>query len=187
MIFRHALACAIFMSACLPLWTEAATANAPNCPSGQHWVKQHHRRAYVRADEKHFGAATVKAHCSANPPGFEHWLTLLRNGKPQDWPHPFETGTNWTDEERERALEALSYLPNGLTSQKLEGIFRAQRSSAFSNPASNDDLGRIVLYDSAFDSDRNLAKILAHEFAHRIYAGLSTQDQENYNYAAGCP
>ena len=34
-----------------------------NCGEGQHWVRAHHRRAYVRADGTQVSAADVSAHC----------------------------------------------------------------------------------------------------------------------------
>lgn len=160
-------------------------AESRKCPVGQHWVRQHHRRAYIRADGKRFSATTVKAHCNANQAGYDVWLPRLKDGLPSDWPRKGEAGKAWTDEERERALEALGFLPKELVPKQIEGVFRSVRSLDPSNPASNDSQGRIVIYDSIFDGNRNLSKILSHEFAHRFYAQMNEEDRKDYNYATG--
>jgi len=52
------------------------------------------------------------------------------------------------------------------------------------NPASNRNK-EIVLYDVAFDSGKNLSRILAHEFSHELYRHMSLNDLRTYNLAVG--
>lgn len=59
------------------------------------------------------------------------------------------------------------------------------KSIYFPNLASSDRIGDLVIYDSAFDETRNLAQILAHEIAHRIFESLSDEDIESYRFPAG--
>jgi len=141
-----------------------------SCGQGKHWVKKHFRRAYVRADGTPVSATTVSAHCSSNPPGYEHWSPLIRDGRPPDWPNQTEVSTPWREEENERLLNALSSIPKEMWPALLQGFFRMKKSQFFSNPSSTDPAGSISVYDSFFDKNRNQTRILVHEFAHLLYA-----------------
>jgi hypothetical protein len=66
-----------------------AAARVTQCPLGQHWVRAHHRRAYVRADGVMVSAADVQAHCSVNPPAYSTWKTRLSNVVPKSWPNGY--------------------------------------------------------------------------------------------------
>lgn len=153
------------------------------CPLGSHWVKQHHRRAYQRADGKFFSAATVSAHCSQNPAGYDVWKARFRSGRPPSWPLKQEKVSTWTEEERERVLEALSYFPDALQNLAIRGLYRMQKSVYDRNAASGDAAGDIVLYDPAFDLHQNLSQVLAHELAHRAYSELSPNEADDYRAA----
>jgi hypothetical protein len=41
----------------------------------------------------------------------------------------------------------------------------------------------IALYDRAFQTDQNIARVLAHEFSHKLYRRLSIDDARSYNSA----
>ena len=163
------------------------TNNPPlHCPSGQHVVHQHPRRAYIRADGRHFSATTVHTHCADNPLGYSIWSSRVKEGSPSNWPRAEEKAIQWSVEERERTYEALSYLPELFRDKaKIDGLYRMQRSMDFPNPATSDRMNHIVLYDTAFDESRNLSQILAHEFAHQAYYGFSPTDRTSYEMIAG--
>lgn len=154
------------------------------CSAGSHWVRAHFRRAYTRADGKSFRATQVSAHCSANPSGYDFWDPKLKDLLPSGWPRKGEIGRRWSQEERERVLEALGFLPANFRSSNLQGIFRGSHSLDFSNQATSDHRGNIVLYDNAFNRSENLTQILAHELAHRAFDDLSATDASDYRTTA---
>ena len=155
------------------------------CGQGRHWVKSHFRRSYIRTDGRRFKATRVKAHCSDNPPGFAFWNPKLKETSPKNWPLNSERSKKWKEEERERVLEALGYLPKQMSEEPVQSISRMERSVSYPNSASGDRDGNIILYDNAFDDDKNLGQILAHEILHRDYERLSAEDKESYSFAAG--
>jgi hypothetical protein len=68
-------------------------------------------------------------------------------------------------------------LPEPLLVDSVEGIYRLKKQySGGSNPASGYK-NLIVLYDEAFHSKKNLSRILAHEFAHKLYGQFFGVDQ----------
>lgn len=81
-------------------------------------------------------------------------------------------------------LEAFSQLPPELLKDSVESIFRLIKSSLYDrNPASGES-GEIAVYDAAFNSKVNLARVLAHEFAHEVYRQLSYAELDDYRKAA---
>ncbi|MBI4402627.1 MAG: hypothetical protein HY537_00610 [Deltaproteobacteria bacterium] len=156
-----------------------ANAASPNgCGKGQHWVKPHPRRAYYRGDGTYVRATDVTGHCHANPPGYDVWNNKLMTGRPLSW-HKEEKTATWTDEERERILEALGDLPAALKDEGIDGIYRLMRAIDPANPASN-NFNSIVVYDSAFNKDYNLAHVLGHELSHRLYGSLSEREKDSF-------
>jgi hypothetical protein len=154
------------------------------CPAGAHWVKAHHRRAYAKSDGTQISATSVTAHCQTNPTAYSNWHDRLKNGRPADWLQNQEKAKSWSEEERERVIDALSDLPPSLLIDTVRGIFRLDRSQAYdANPASGQD-GEITVYDPAFTKEQNLARILGHEMAHELYRHLSVDDKRNYLFAA---
>lgn len=115
---------------------------------------------------------------------YEFSKERFKKGLPSGWPHIIEKAGAWTDEERERVVEALEDLPDILLSDKVDGLYRLKRSKDYPNPASSSD-GILVIYDSAFDSSRNLAEILAHELSHQNFLSLSDKEQQDYRRATG--
>ncbi|MCM2322221.1 MAG: hypothetical protein NDJ90_03060 [Oligoflexia bacterium] len=102
----------------------------------------------------------------------EHWLS--RKERPKRW-SPEETG---------RILEALSELPPALLVDAVEALFRLEKSSTYAkNPAAGRP-GEIAVYDPAFDPKENLARVLAHEFAHEAYRQLPNAAKNSYRVAA---
>ena len=148
-------------------------------------MKAHFRHAYTRADGRHFSATNVTAHCSGNPPSFSFWNPKLKNTPPANWPIKDEVQKNWTAEEIERILEAVGFLPSEMSRDDIRQLTRMAKSILFPNPASADHNGNIVFYDNSFDDQHNLAQILAHEIAHRIYDSLSDDDRQSYRFAGG--
>lgn len=163
---------------------ELEAASDKPCPTGQHWVRQHSRRAYVRGDGTAVSASLVKAHCSTNPPGYEHWKSLIRNDRPKNWPNATEKSKKWSQDETEIILEALGTLPKELQSVTIFGLHRMDKSHFYPNPASTDRNGNIVIYDNAFTKNANTQRIIAHEIAHTMYWRDPELDK-SYREAAG--
>lgn len=165
--------------------TYATTAHgAPQgtCPDNSHWVRAHHRRAYIRADGTSVSATNVKAHCQNNPPGYSFWKDKLKTGLPPQWPITSEKTSRWTAEEVERTLDALSKIPESLFAPTIHGIYRLRKSRDFPNPAASAS-GVVVLYDNAFEGKRNLSRILGHELAHEHFRTMSGEDIDSYQTA----
>ena len=138
------------------------------CAPGEHSVRAHHRRAYVRVDGTRVKATNVRAQCRKNQRGFDYWNPRIKPGFPEGWLRHDEKSKLWSEEEKERVLEALESIPEFLR-EKIEGIYRMARDeSGSANPGSQDG-GKIVLYDSAFEGKYILAHVLAHEMAHSIF------------------
>jgi hypothetical protein len=162
----------------------ATAALAQNCPGNAHWVRAYHRHAYYRASGVFVSAANVVAHCQQNSTAYDYLKSRINNGRPPNWPNKSENSVSWPPEEIERVVEALSELPQDLWLSGLKGVYRMDKSKDFSNPASNTD-GNIALYDEAFapKRDRPLARIIAHEIAHKAYEDLSDEDKNAYRFA----
>jgi len=153
------------------------------CPIGQHWVSPHHRRAHHRGDGTFVSATDVKGHCRHNTSDYATWHPKLRNDRPRSWgPHKEDTSV-WSVEETERILEVLEKIPALLKELGPEAIYRSRKSAVPGNPAST-NFGSLVLYDSAFDSEFNLAHVVTHEFAHRLYESLSDFERGTFLSAA---
>ena len=181
-IFTLCLLSAIIFT---PFRVSAIQTFPEQCGIQRHWVRSHFRKAYTRADGKHFSASKVAAHCSDNPPSYSYWKPRLKSGIPPEWPLKGETAKPWSDDEIEKIIEALGYLPNEMKRNDILGIYRMGRSIFYPNPASADRVGNIAVYDQAFSSAHNLAQVLSHEIAHRIFETLGRDDFERYSFAAG--
>ena len=111
----------------------------------------------------------------------------MKDGLPPDWPHKNEKGKAWAEEEKNLLIEALEAAPQGILPKKLIGIYRAEKSRQFPNPATSGVAtdgtleGFVVIYDSAFEKNQNLARIVIHEMSHQIYVELSDDDQGSYH------
>ena len=176
----------ITIAAVVQIGSSALAKEAPKtkiCPPGEHWVKAHHRRAYIRSDGSKVSATEVTAHCQKDPIGSSFWKPKLKTGKPPGWERAQEKVGAWTPEEDERVLEALALIPDSLWAKTLNGIYRLGKSVDYPNPASSMS-GQIALYDTAFDETRNLTRILAHELAHESYRNLSQDEAKSYGEAA---
>lgn len=149
------------------------------CSKGQHWVRPHHRSAYVRADGTPVSAANVIGHCQTNPTGFDFWNPKKKSGLPPGWEHSKEKPKKWTEGDWERVLEALSGLPEALWVPTIEGLYRLEKSVFDPNPASGEPKN-IALYDPAFSSKEKLEQILAHELAHECYRNMSASERKSY-------
>ena len=156
-----------------------------SCNLGQHWVRTYHRRAYYGSDGIFVSATTVSAHCQGNPPGYSHWKDELRTGYPPSWPHKNEKPKAWTEEERDRTLDALGELPETLWGEDHIKIYRMESSTTSTGNPSTSAKGVIVLYNSAFDQSHTLSEVLAHELAHENYRHLSPEDIKSYTEENG--
>lgn len=154
--------------------------NAWPCGPNEHWVRAHHRRAYVRYDGTFVSATTVRAHCQGNPPGYNYWQPRLKNDRPVGWPYKSEKTKKWTDEEIEKMLEAIGDIPSVLWENTSVNIYRMDKSSTTANNPSTHGKNIIVLYDSALDSKQNLSRFLVHEFAHDQFDHLSDEQRIDY-------
>lgn len=175
----------MFLILLLSLFPHAAFSKetiSSDCPPGKHYIRAHFRRGYLRSDGRTvIPPSNIKAHCRTNPEGYIFWQPKLSNKNPPDWPHKKEVFKNWTSEEIERVIDALSEIPSSLWSKNIKNIFRSFKSKDFPNPASSSD-GTIILYDTAFSEAHNLTRILAHELAHQKYLDLSENDRQSYWY-----
>jgi len=161
----------------------AAIQETKKCPSDAHWVRAYFRNAYIRVDGTKVSASNVAAHCAKNRKSHDFGFPLFKNTLPTRWPWVGEKIKSWTVEEIERVLEALDSLPKALRLKSIKGIYRFGRSKDYPNPATS-RAGEIVLYDTALDESRNLARILSHEFAHEIYRNFSTKEKYDSDLAA---
>ncbi|MGZ3747486.1 MAG: hypothetical protein ACXVB4_06085 [Pseudobdellovibrionaceae bacterium] len=142
------------------------------------------RRGYVRSDGTVIKPTNVKSYCRVLTKAYEYSRERFKNGIPPNWPHSKEKAGSWTVEEKERIIEALEELPDILLSDKIAGIYRLKKSKDFPNPASS-SYGVIVIYDSSFDSSRNLGRILCHELSHQNFKDLSNEEKQDYRRATG--
>jgi hypothetical protein len=154
------------------------------CPSGEYPVHAHHRNAYTPADGTAVKSTNVKFYCKVLTKNSQYGVERFRSGVPTDWPHKTEKPSLWTEGEKANLIEALEYLPNFLLSNKILGIYRLKESKDFPNPASHAD-GIIVIYDTSFQSSRNLSRILGHELSHQIYLDLSEDNRIDYRKTTG--
>ncbi|MEK2644467.1 hypothetical protein [Bdellovibrio sp. BCCA] len=154
-------------------------AQASSCPPGQHFVRSHFRNAYTTSTGKFVKATTVKSHCRRSTPSYEFWSPRLYDGLPPGWPHQSEESSTWTEEQKQRFLDILEDLPEEFRRSTIKGIYRLKKSKDHPNPASNGD-GYIVLYDNAFEKDRNLGRIFSHEISHDIYDHLDRKTSKDY-------
>jgi hypothetical protein len=160
----------------------AHIALAEQCGEGRHWVRAHHRRAYYRSTGIFVKAAEVTAHCQDNQQSFKTWRDKLLSGVPKGWSHHTEKPTSWTDEEIERLLEALDDIPKELLANSIKGIYRFAKSDAYPNQGTWGP-NVIALYDTAFDQNNNLTRVLAHELSHEVYADFSDPIKDSYRLA----
>lgn len=147
------------------------------CPKGQHFVRAHPRSEYITAKGKYYSATNVSSSCRANPPSYEEWHKKLKNGVPSAWQMKKEKPQKWLDDEKEMVLDALSELPIELLVDTVEGIYRLDK---FEKEPKNPAAGygdSIALYNKAFDTKQNLTRILAHEFAHKLYRQFYDTDK----------
>lgn len=128
-------------------------------------------------------SSEVIAHCQKNPPSYEKWSNKLKKGAPKNWENKKEKPKQWTEEEKERVLDALSELPTILLDCEVEGIFRMEKFlTDESNLAAGKDR-QIVLHNNAFEKNQNLTRILAHEFAHKLYRQFYDTQDKGKSYA----
>ncbi len=160
------------------------SAESSLCPLGLYRVKAHHRKAYYRADGTFVKATEVQTYCKKLSASYKFWASKLKNGRPLNWSLKKEVSMLWSEEERERTLEALKELPEFLWSQSTKGIYRFAKSRDEPNPGAQIKQN-IALYDSAFDEKYRLARVLAHELAHIKYDDESEANMANYSRATG--
>ncbi len=153
------------------------------CPEGKYPVRSHPRRAYYRANGVFVRASQVLSSCREKREGHDFWVQKLKEGHPKDWIKN-EKVAKWTEEQRERVLEALSELPEALRPISFEGFYRLAKSKDYPNPASHGS-PFIVIYDTAFEKTSRLARVLAHELAHQLYEELNSDDGYDYRRIAG--
>lgn len=169
----------------LPLYFLTQPALGSDCGDGEHWVRPHHHRAYYKADGTFYRAGSVIGHCQGSSSNYSFWESKLKDGRPTPWSNKKEVTKSWTMEERERTLEALGDLPESLWDKDPIYIYRmAASQTTKGNPGSSLDR-TIVLYDSAFDENQNLAEILSHELAHQNHLHLSREDKRAYAEETG--
>jgi Mlc titration factor MtfA (ptsG expression regulator) len=77
-------------------------------------------------------------------------------------------------------IEAVGFLPKEMSADYVQAIHRMAKSVIPTNAASGSRRGDIVLYDNAFEPNRNLSQVIAHEIAHQLYNKLSPEDLASY-------
>ncbi len=150
----------------------------PKCAAGEHWVEAHHLNGYHGCG-KHHPPSDIKAHCKKNDRDYDKWHAKFREGRPESWRLQAEVTAQWTAEERDRVLRALAETSELLKNQKVVGIYRMHKAMDPLNPSSShaDDT---VLYDNAFSEEYNLAEVLGHELAHRLYDSLTPAEKKEF-------
>jgi hypothetical protein len=95
------------------------------------------------------------------------WEQKIKNGEPAQWPNISERTAQWTSQEKDLVLQALSKLPSIFKDKSLKGFFRKKKPIFlnFGTEATTSD-GSIVIYDRAFNSSNPLDRVLAHELTH---------------------
>ena len=137
--------------------TKVTTPNNP-CPQGQHWVRAHSQSAYTRTDGTLVSGSNHKAGCQNNPAAYAAWNDRLKSGTPPKWEFNTEKSRAWTEDEKEKVLEALTALPPFLLNDIVSGIYRLKTSAqSTENPASNFQ-NQIALYNKAFEDNQNTAQ-----------------------------
>ena len=104
---------------------------ALTCSSGEYLVLGHHRKGYVRSDGTFVKATNVKTHCRSRSRGYEYAIDKFKDGTSLNWPHKGESPRSWSEEDKERVIEALEGLPENLFVDSLSGIYRFKRSKDF--------------------------------------------------------
>ena len=154
------------------------------CGSGEYLVTGHFRKAYIKSDGTSVKATHVVTHCKKLTSGYD-FNKIIKNGLPTEWPHKNEKSQKWSVEEINRLIEVIEALPDYLRSIHFNGIYRLQKSKDSSNPATNSSKAEIILYDEAFSKNRNLSRIVAHEFAHQLYDKMTDKEKLDYRRATG--
>ena len=155
-----------------------------SCPPGEHWVRAHTQSAYLRDDGTPVSGSKHRAGCQKNPASYAVWSNRLKAGLPPKWESKNEKSKVWTEDEKEKVLEALSALPPLLVNEIVSGIYRLKTSVQLpENPAANFQ-NQIALYDSAFESKQNVARVLGHEFSHIYFQNMELGERVKYAKAA---
>lgn len=168
----------ICLMTCLtPLLALGANKNPQEvCPAGEHRVRAHDQKPYIR-DGKPVSGSHHKSSCHPNPPSYAVWHERLKTGPVVNWPYKNEKSKAWTETEKEKVYEALSELPPALVTETVTGIFRMKEFLLHeANPAAGTN-HQIVLYDRAFENRYSLARVLGHEFAHEAYRQISASER----------
>lgn len=136
-IYGVVLKCSIEPSEChmhlmlmliLILLSFNASALDKDCPEGTYRRRAHSRGAYYTSNGVFHKATSVReSKCIPKRAGHDFWINRLKNGSPPNWPLK-EGGAKWTEEQRDRVLEALSDLPEILWIQSIKGVYRLSRS-----------------------------------------------------------
>jgi len=176
--------CLIFLIGFLFLFSFEIYGADLKCPTGKYLVSGHYRSGYIRSDGTVVKPTNVKSYCKLLTKAYEYSKERFKSGAPPGWPHKVEKVGAWTEAEKERIIEALEELPDILLNDKIKGIYRLRKSKDYPNPASGSN-EVIVIYDSAFESSRNLGRILSHEFAHQNFKDLSKDEKQDYRRASG--
>ena len=168
------------------LITGASSAYAKEilCSPNEYLVREHPRSGYLRSDGTWVRSTNVDSYCKVRTKAYEYSKNIFKRDRPEEWPHKNEQGSTWTEEQKDRAVDALEEHPDLLLSPKIKGIYRLKNSKDPNNPASSSE-GVVVLYDSAFTDTRGLERILVHELAHQNYRELDSESLQDYRLAAG--
>jgi hypothetical protein len=160
-----------------------AADSADKCPDGYYRVRAHPRSGYYKADGTYYRATTVSSSCKARSAAHIFWHDKLMVDRPQNWPNNYQKPEKWTDEYRERLLEAFEDVPQGLWAHDIK-IYRNKLSRNQSNPAVHKN-NLIVIYDLAFSEKHKLSRVLTHELAHNLWDKLELNLNKNYAKATG--
>ena len=156
--------------------------NLITCASNEYLVHGHFRKGYTKSDGTVVKATTVKNYCKERSAAYEFANKLFTNEPPKGWPHKSEKSLHWSNEKKQKVIDAIELIPNQLLVNKLKGIYLFDKSKDFPNPGSSAE-GIIVLYNTAFDESRNLSRIITHELAHQLYYSLAAEQRLGYGRA----
>lgn len=147
-------------------------------------MRSHSRKSYYRADGTFVGASNVKSHCKINSAAYSFLNSRFKEDKPTDWPHQNDLVVKWSEEEKQRVIEAFEEIPKVLLLESIVGLHRFKQTKNSDNPAKWGQGGIIAIYDAAFKNN-NLARVLTHELAHQYYDRMSKADKLAYNRKTG--
>lgn len=155
------------------------------CPEGERRVRGHPRNEYIRKDGTRYSGTNVTSYCRTISRAFKFWNEKFSNTFPPNWPHKNEKVKTWTEGEKEKIIEVLEKIPEGLWNETVKKIYRLQKSVVGKENPSSSAAETIVVYDAVFEGNHDLGQVLSHELAHETYRNFSDKERREYQDETG--